>query len=696
VTNPEIAVTEDSPGLRITELAKKAGITIHTSKLPTLERCSAKRFPFPVDTTVQFASDSLKLPHIQGVWVRNEQGGFIADSCDGEPVSVPLGSYCLKVSRANTTLYFVVDSSVTIEPHTDMVTIRFGGTTSIQLGVRTRHQEPIGTITTPSNMEDLFRAISLLGAALKTTSCERSFPTLRDHCPLIELGGTFDAPPGITSPETGIRIELPPDLDYLYPVTSLAYYLGAEVFPGTEPRLYAGDESYSLDGPQGFERTIQRVLRQVFFFDCLTRSEGHIPVELTNQSSVESMVGIEFNDLYGQSIVKQIQTYLNIPFSQIEQFLPKWKLTADVMPESRNIDTLPYLANELAFVRCPNQPPSESEDAEPSTFEEFYRQDPQENVGTGDSQEESKTSDTATTVFVPDDYETFEHTWIGNGFPFGTSKASTDSYRQRLSRNSNGNSRINVQIVCNDREMRDEQFVENLYGTHRPSTFDVSTKYNLTMAELSDIFQSSIDFLHFIGHVDDDGFQCRNGFLDAKTLNSVGVDAFFLNACQSNGQGTALVANGSIGGVVTLSMIGNQLAVDIGGLLARLLDTGFPLATALALIQNQYISGKQYMVVGDGNFELVPPEDGAPKLVEIESRSNGTYDVEIQLFPTATYPLGTLYTPQIGDTSDRYLRPASITRSRVSGEELATYLEENSFPVKIDDEFSWSDQLSVL
>jgi hypothetical protein len=35
-----------------------------------------------------------------------------------------------------------------------------------------------------------------------------------------------------------------------------------------------------------------------------------------------------------------------------------------------------------------------------------------------------------------------------------------------------------------------------------------------------------MDFLHYIGHIDADGFECRDGRLDVRTLDRVGVDAF--------------------------------------------------------------------------------------------------------------------------------------------------------------------------
>ncbi len=63
----------------------------------------------------------------------------------------------------------------------------------------------------------------------------------------------------------------------------------------------------------------------------------------------------------------------------------------------------------------------------------------------------------------------------------------------------------------------------------------------------------STDFLHYIGHIDDDGFQCRDGRVDGTTLDQVGIGTFLLNACNSYDQGLGLVEQGAIAGIVPLN-----------------------------------------------------------------------------------------------------------------------------------------------
>jgi len=92
--------------------------------------------------------------------------------------------------------------------------------------------------------------------------------------------------------------------------------------------------------------------------------------------------------------------------------------------------------------------------------------------------------------------------------------------------------------------MSEEDIVEEFYGARDLFEFDISVYYELTGAELREVLHSDADFLHYIGHVDEDGFQCADGMFDARTMETVEVDAFLLNACQSYKQGQALVDRG--------------------------------------------------------------------------------------------------------------------------------------------------------
>src|SRR5699024_3463049 len=154
-------------------------------------------------------------------------------------------------------------------------TIEFGDETEIVVGARSHHSRPATTLTTPADPERMMRAVSTFGSALKTFSPERSYPTLRGHPPAVELGDELDLN-GLTPPETGVTIEVPSTYRSVFVVAPLAYYLGARVRPSETPRVRTETGfTHSLDGALGFERSVERTLKQVFFVDCLVRTDGN-------------------------------------------------------------------------------------------------------------------------------------------------------------------------------------------------------------------------------------------------------------------------------------------------------------------------------------------------------------------------------------------------------------------------------------
>src|SRR5699024_9157944 len=160
----------------------------------------------------------------------------------------------------------------------------------------------------------------------------------------------------LTPPETGVIIELPPELKYIYPAAPLAYYLGAEMVPGSGPRLRAGsDFEYALDSGRGFETEVEQVLKQVFILDCLTREEGLYDTDLHERRAIVSDLALdtEFDPaaLYDASPADRLATYLDIPFEIIEPHLPEWKLTTHIRPISTSVEALPFVVHDLAIIR---------------------------------------------------------------------------------------------------------------------------------------------------------------------------------------------------------------------------------------------------------------------------------------------------------------------------------------------------------
>jgi hypothetical protein len=715
--DPTFTVASDCTAIEIADPIENARFELHapTSVEPT--RVSPDEFYFPVDSAVAVETPAVGVPKLMNVYVRTQDGELVADNADREDRTLAPGAYTVELSTAPMKLYLSVESGVELSHDGVSVTLAFDDPTEVRIGARSFHDRPAGTVTTTADPVGAMEALSYLGSALKTTSPEQSFPTLRGHPPLIEVGEAFDAPDGIERPDTGVRLELPAEYEYVYPAASLAYYLGAAVVPGDDPRIVTDEGfEYGLAGALGYEETVGRVLRQTFFLDCVTRTEGYYQVDLHERNAAESALDLDFAALYDASLAERLEAYLSVPFETIQEHVPDWNLTTDVMATPDNAEVLPFVANDLALVRCPGSPSAASVSATPEPLTEFFRSDPDgeeaaiagsaDSTGSADPTAASDDFTRSTTsnpspepsendVFNPDPAETVEHAWVGEGFPLSANKATVESYRRRVERSAPEKTSIEIHVVCNDERMQEEGVVEEFYGLRDLLRFDVSVHYGLTTDELADLLAEPADLLHYIGHVDACGMRCPDGHLDARTLSDVAVKAFVLNACRSYEQGEALVASGSYGGVVTLAEVANSVATDIGQTLARLLNCGFSLRVALSIVKDTIAPAYQYTTVGDGGLTLCQSESGIPVLVEVENRGDEGFEITVSGFPVPGYGIGSVQQPHIDGTDALYLTSGPLDTFELSADEVQEFLELEVLPIKNDGELYWSDEINV-
>jgi hypothetical protein len=295
----------------------------------------------------------------------------------------------------------------------------------------------------------------------------------------------------------------------------------------------------------------------------------------------------------------------------------------------------------------------------------------------------------------PEQTDSLEQGWIGDHIPIGASKLIIEAFQNRLDREvAEGD--ISITIVVNDSRMTDEgDLVTRAYSERETLPFDVSIRGDLTTAQLRETLREDRNFLHYIGHIDERGFDCADGRLDGATLEETGVDAFLLNACNSYQQGLSLIRAGAIGGIVTLAEIINDRAVHIGETIARLLNTGFPLRAALTIAREEHILGGQYIVVGDGGMTVSQAKSQVPNLLEITSLDSG-FELDIQTSVTDTMALGAVYRPHVGDNSTYFLSSGNIETFRVSEAELAEFLELENVPVRTEDgQLGWSFDIAL-
>ncbi|EMA46296.1 hypothetical protein [Halococcus saccharolyticus] len=698
--NPSFEPVDGGAGITVVDSIERHRYALTTPEPVAPQPADTDRFRFPVETAVAIRTTSIALPSVISVHVRDESGAIVAQAEHFANEELPHGEYTIELS-APIKLYCRVESTVSVRADIEGMTIDFGNATEVVVGARSHHERPAATVTTTTDPVDVMAAVSTFGSALKTTSPERSYPTLRGHPPTIELGDELDLA-GLEPPETGVTIEVPPEYRSIFVIAPLAYYLGARVRPGDEPRLRADHGlEYSLDGPGGFERTVERTLKQTFFLDCLARTEGLYPVALHEREAVEADLGLDFAALYDQPLAERLDAYLDVPFATIEDHLPEWKLTSHVEPTPASIETLPFVVDDLAVVRCASTGSVTRskalmfdggvETATARREDEFTRS---ASASTTRSTNPESGTEADVEFVSPEATDSLEEAWIGEGMPLGASKTSVEAYQNRLDRTPVDGD-IDITVVCNDADMAEERdLIDDIYGNRDELPFDVSLHRDLTTAELEGVLSTQTDFLHYIGHVDDGGFECADGDLNANTLDTVGVDAFLLNACQSYRQGMALIEAGSIGGIATLTDVLNCEAVRMGRTLAGLLNAGFSLQSALEIARGESIMGDEYLVIGDGGLAIAQSASGMPNLINLKPEEN-SFDIELETYPTSQRGIGSLVVPYMDSISRYYLSSGVIGPFSITQNELERFFKLETVPVRISGKLRWSDQIDI-
>ncbi|WP_231188657.1 hypothetical protein [Haladaptatus sp. DYF46] len=687
---PVFHLSKDPTGVTIIDPIQRRHYPFQLSTASQLTKTHTDRFYFPVDNAISLTTERILLPYVVGIYVRTPDGDILTQAEEFAYEELSNREYLVELNGP-IKVFLRLNSELTIASSRERMELDFGSEVEVEIGARSYHERPGATIITPDDPSDMMSAISMFGSALKTTSCERSLPSLRGHPPQIELGEELSIPDSVSVPDTGVVIEVPPQLEMIYPVSTLAYYLGATVIPGDRPQLLTKNGfSHSLGGSEReFQTEVERVLKQIFFFDCVTRTEGYYPVELYERQKIEKQIDLAFDELYKKPIAEQLEAYLAVSFEAIQEHLPKWSLTTYATNELRNIESLPYLVNNFSLIRVTDNKRSNATDLKPPKgIRGFLRGTEVENRGGSNSEQKS--------YVAPPETTSLEKAWIGSGNPVGANKIIKKSFENNLERISSTEG-IRITVVCNEPEMNAEfDAGDSLYGERDELEFDITVHRNLSVDELRTVLSTETDFFHYIGHIDDSEFICRDGGLDAGTLDDVAIDTFLLNGCRSYEQGMRLIDAGSIGGVVTYSHVGNKNATTIGRLIARLLNRGFSLRSALTIAREQQIVGNQYIVLGDGSIEITQSESGTPMVCAIEPISSEEgYRVKMTTYPTLEKGMGSYYWPYLDKIQSYFLSGGDLPSITLSKDALAQFLRLEPFPVVYENDIYWSTKIDL-
>ena len=671
-------------GLRVVDTVEEVEYVVEAGPVDP-EPASADAFPAPVGDAVLIHTSRLYLPTVIDYHLRESPAGDRRLVVDGEQ-SVD-GTTFLEATNTPMKLYLRIDGAATIGGAERGTRIRFEEEATVVVGARSLHEQPAGTVTVPESPGGVARGVSLFASALKTTSPERSFPTLRGHPPLLEFGEAFDAD-GLDAPDTGIELWVPDDYGSVFTAAPLSYYLGASVRVGAEtPRVVADGETFPLEGD--LREAAADTLRHCLLLDCVTRTEGLYPVALHERETLAERVSIAPGRWYDMPIDRRTAAYLSVPRAATDDLLD-WHLTADVEPTAQNAEILPFLVDDLSFVRSPTPLADQADAPEaPDELDDFFRTD-------GASRTTQNADPVGESVLSPVDTDTYGHVWVGEGFPMGASKPTVEAYERRLDRQPADDSTTTVTLVCNDEEML-EELDEELYGFFDMLTFEVRSHSDLTTDELRDVLREETSFLHYVGHVEDEGVQCADDeYLDLRTMSETGVEAFLLNGCTSYEQGQALIDAGAFGGVVTLTSVSNAKATTTGRHLAHLLDVGFDFHGALDVIRRVRISRQNYVVVGDSRVTISQSDSGTPFLLECEEIDDGEATLTYREYPASRFGIGTMTHPYVEPSGKQYIAVGEMASYRIDRDRFEEEFGSERIPITVDGELRWTNSVELF
>jgi hypothetical protein len=532
--------------------------------------------------------------------------------------------------------------------------------------------QPLGpaAFTITETPEGIATAISVLSAGLATTGPERSHPDYRMHPPLVEVGDETYVPPRVDAlvPETDITFDVPSNYAELFVAAPLAYYLGATVQVGANrPRLRGPGMCKSFGSLPTFQKEIADLFRRVFFLDCIIRD---VPSEEPPyQRAVLDEISLDLEEMRSATPAERLAAYMGVKRGIIASRFPSWHLSTYVSPSREAIPCLPFLLDDLSMIYLP-----ESEEIDKGTMlqralNEFHR-GPVAAVDMVDPE------------LQPGDL----HAWLADDIPIGAYTPSLTAYRNRL-RTPCPEKPLDVAVILNDDKMGGEYDEVTRFYRKSDQSVDVSVHDSLSVEELAQIFESDLDFAHYIGHCEVGGLQCSDGELDVASLSSVGTRTFFLNACGSYYQGQALVDRGSVAGAATLRTVFNEPAGTVGTAFARLFVTGFGIQRAMELARKQIKMSTDYAVVGDGTYSLTDEESAVARLdkngttytlsytVPPGSRAGGSYHTSFDLWPQ--------------------LRGTQTTTKKLDQADVPRILDDLSCPVIFEGELEWSDELAA-
>lgn len=595
---------------------------------------------------------------------------------------IPTGRDPVRVTGEAVTLRIDAGVRTYLDPGNDATITRlprgtdvsFSQTTPVTIGVRS--QNPDRTITVPGYAEGVATALTYASSMHMTDDPSRSDPSRRPHPPVIEPGEDVDIPDTVREEHspTGIELRVPPNLDTLFVLAPLAYYLGTRVKVESRnaPILTAPGVRRTLPALPRLQAEAASLLYRTVTLDSLLRDARE---EDTDGESSRLLESAGIDPVLGDwPLSERLAAYVEAPFGAIESSLPEWHLSMYVTPCPENVSALHHVLDRLAFVYLPDATELERQERLRRSLEDFYR------------------SSDAPTVqpLLPDLNRGRIHGWMADGVPIDAFTFLPEAYENRRKQPPACPDRKDVTVVLNDEEMSAEVTeIVRLYEK-RADDLGIETRVRrgLDRESLAAALSRPAALFHYVGHCDRKGLRCHDGHLSVDDLKRSRARVFFLNACGSYHEGETLVRKGSIAGAVTLRPVLDEQATRVGTAFAQLVTRGLTVERSLRVACRRAIMNKDYGVVGDGSYALRTAGESRIGIASV-TRAGGEFQVTVE--NGSARSIGAYVTPIL--SGDPPLS-GQERRTSMSRAELCRFLDRQGLPVVYGNEYYWSDDLA--
>ncbi len=666
----------DGEGLNIYDTIERKFTTIHCKEFEFTEK--QFDFKYPVDITFSGLCKKIKYENFL-TFIRNYDSYEIVRQIENNASFIlPRDKYIIEID-SHVKIYAFIDSTIKIKCNGSAdISLEFDKETEIIFGVRSYHKRPEFTIKVTRDLGDIANAISLLSSSMKTDTCERSYPTLRGHPPLIEISDHFEVPDNLKKFSSDVEICVPEKLEYLYTVAPLAYYLIADIRFG-EPKIVSNGFEHYFPKLPNFEDEVNWILQKIFFLDCLVRSAGLYKLNLKELKVVKDLE-LDINELYYRNIRRQLPIYLNISDEKLKDHMPKWHLSSYVKPQFQSLKSLPFLLNNLSLIYLPKYEPISEREIIKLSLQEFFR---------------GNLFDNANDKIIGRPFlkESQNHLWVSDEVAIDSTKSNEEAFFNQLKYNGKEKKKIEIGLVLNDAKMVEEkESVKDIYKIRKDIPLKTKIFEFLSKEELSDLFARGFDLVHYIGHCDN-GFVCNDGSLRVREIESNNTPAFFLNACKSYEEGEDLIKKGSVAGIVTLFRVCNEEALKIGYNFSRLLSIGFSIGKAIELARLSSIYGRDYLVLGNSEYYLMQnPSFNISFIYEIEDLGD---EVNLEVQTSNFLGIGSFFYPYINQKNRFYLI-GNKARFNTKKEALKEIMTSKIAPLIYEDRLHWTDELDRI